>query len=814
MAQTDISENIYQAIDTLIDARLQNINFNSTVLCTVIDDSKAASGIFTVDNAGVKFQATSLDKSLRNNDQVYVTIPNNDFSAQKIILCKKDDFEEEVEGWRDPLNYLDIKYKFDDDSDIVSFSPTNNVSPAPDSVLIKQIILNDDINLIYTDSTYHILPGTNSCTSNGINYLNEEDQNHIKDILWIKTQWAQEYVGYKQNSASKYFQELKDAGWAECIPTLEDYNYTFAHASDPTSLYAVHSKPIYRSLLLRGNRYDPTRCFIHTYPYKPIDQNTNISAMLKLGPRASRYTPTTNDEYCYIWTNDLEQEDISFFGPNDRIYNKYYQNPPGNMGIMYLGYCVFYNEKQYQPIKLAGLKNIIFSIDCKTDLYNDNMISGTYGAYCDLEIQNCNDLTENSQHIQLYLSNERDFLGDTYNFFDFYTQTALFDVSNYQDYQINKIKFYAYQDNNFVNTEHTTNFTSSIQFCNPKIYIGLPKKETEIGYKNYQSSFRTNHDYYQSLTYTNLYRIKACLDDNPPVDTELLSDGPFDWTARDGTAVKRYKPKIYIKDENNTYIEDSTIKYFDQIQYIEDSSWSNNKYIWDGKKKQWKYKDDGTYQTFYVCYPAGREYIGYVGAIDRTDESEPIQLGVSTNTQNLDVVLSTSARNSNIYAITESTNSQIVLNAADRQTISLNDNNNILLNNNNKSTIELNDDTLELNFKNTSIINLNDNSLDLYTQDSGHYGKIRMSIDNTSNSQGILLQFYNNNDDERCKIKVKDNGSSGSTFGGQINISIKNTGGTWKSVELTGARINSLAKILNNYNILKDLVGWDDGDPY
>ena len=89
-----------------------------------------------------------------------------------------------------------------------------------------------------------------------------------------------------------------------------------------------------------------------------------------------------------------------------------------------------------------------------------------------------------------------------------------------------------------------------------------------------------------------------------------------------------------------------------------------------------------------------------------------------------------------------------------------------------------------------------------------------MSIDNTSNSQGILLQFYNNNDDERCKIKVKDNGSSGSTFGGQINISIKNTGGTWKSVELTGARINSLAKILNNYNILKDLVGWDDGDPY
>ena len=80
---------ICQSIDTIVTERLRTINFDTTLTCTIEDNSKATNGIYTVNDGSVKFTAYSTDPSFKIGDSVYVQIPNNDFSEQKIIVGLK-----------------------------------------------------------------------------------------------------------------------------------------------------------------------------------------------------------------------------------------------------------------------------------------------------------------------------------------------------------------------------------------------------------------------------------------------------------------------------------------------------------------------------------------------------------------------------------------------------------------------------------------------------------------------------------------------------------------------------------------------------
>ena len=79
-----------------------------------------------------------------------------------------------------------------------------------------------------------------------------------------------------------------------------------------------------------------------------------------------------------------------------------------------------------------------------------NIAYGNYGLAIVLIFSN-NDSTGRFGKVITFDSSE--FFGDVYNFETFYTQEALFDISEFIDYPIRQIQLYAYQRNNFKNTD-------------------------------------------------------------------------------------------------------------------------------------------------------------------------------------------------------------------------------------------------------------------------------------------------------------------------------------------------------------------------
>ena len=79
-----ISENLFNAIDIIIQERLKNLRFDRTIVCTVIEKSKE--NWYRVSYQGLMFEAQSDISTLKKNDQVYVLIPENDETNRRFII--------------------------------------------------------------------------------------------------------------------------------------------------------------------------------------------------------------------------------------------------------------------------------------------------------------------------------------------------------------------------------------------------------------------------------------------------------------------------------------------------------------------------------------------------------------------------------------------------------------------------------------------------------------------------------------------------------------------------------------------------------
>lgn len=107
MSKKDYGEVICQAVDEIVRRRLEGITYDSTILCTIVDNSRKTEGIYTVSNNNTtKFDAYSHDDSYRINDNVYVQIPGGDWNEQKFILAKKKDKVEEPFIYKNPFASL------------------------------------------------------------------------------------------------------------------------------------------------------------------------------------------------------------------------------------------------------------------------------------------------------------------------------------------------------------------------------------------------------------------------------------------------------------------------------------------------------------------------------------------------------------------------------------------------------------------------------------------------------------------------------------------------------------------------------------
>ena len=59
LTRVDYENNFCQAVNTIIDAKLQGMKYDYTDRCTIIDDSKASIGKYRVDNGKAKYYAYS-----------------------------------------------------------------------------------------------------------------------------------------------------------------------------------------------------------------------------------------------------------------------------------------------------------------------------------------------------------------------------------------------------------------------------------------------------------------------------------------------------------------------------------------------------------------------------------------------------------------------------------------------------------------------------------------------------------------------------------------------------------------------------------
>ena len=107
---------IFGAVDKIVDVRLQNLEYDKTVICEILSISNDLIGEYLVTDGTTKFFAYSRDIEYNVGDSVYVIIPNNNFNLQKNIIGKYSANKEESYNYVSPMesflkctrNYIDI----------------------------------------------------------------------------------------------------------------------------------------------------------------------------------------------------------------------------------------------------------------------------------------------------------------------------------------------------------------------------------------------------------------------------------------------------------------------------------------------------------------------------------------------------------------------------------------------------------------------------------------------------------------------------------------------------------------------------------
>ena len=88
MSNNNITEQLFRAIEIINEQQLSNIAFDTTLICTVVDNSDAHNGRYTVTDGSVRFDAYTEVTTYRVDDSVRVLVPKGDFKEKKFIQGK------------------------------------------------------------------------------------------------------------------------------------------------------------------------------------------------------------------------------------------------------------------------------------------------------------------------------------------------------------------------------------------------------------------------------------------------------------------------------------------------------------------------------------------------------------------------------------------------------------------------------------------------------------------------------------------------------------------------------------------------------
>ncbi len=106
---TNYSEQIFQSIDTIISQRLNEVSFDKTEICKIVNQNKDYPDRYWVTNeAGLKYEAYSSDdnKKYLEGQKVYVTVPQGNYELRKLIIGSYSADEIPKNLYTNPFNYL------------------------------------------------------------------------------------------------------------------------------------------------------------------------------------------------------------------------------------------------------------------------------------------------------------------------------------------------------------------------------------------------------------------------------------------------------------------------------------------------------------------------------------------------------------------------------------------------------------------------------------------------------------------------------------------------------------------------------------
>ena len=108
MSNESIGSSFCEAVKIISESVLDGVKYDKTIKCKIVDDSNAKKGEYVVSDGQANYVAYSENRYYKNN-QVYVTIPMNDYTSTKIIVGKVTTENSEPYAYVAPFEtYLDI----------------------------------------------------------------------------------------------------------------------------------------------------------------------------------------------------------------------------------------------------------------------------------------------------------------------------------------------------------------------------------------------------------------------------------------------------------------------------------------------------------------------------------------------------------------------------------------------------------------------------------------------------------------------------------------------------------------------------------
>ena len=92
---SDFMESIFDSVTIIVDKKLEELAFDTTIICKIIDDSNSKNGKYKVTDGSITFEAYCESQDYKSGESVRVTVPNNDYSQKKFIIGKYVEDEEE-----------------------------------------------------------------------------------------------------------------------------------------------------------------------------------------------------------------------------------------------------------------------------------------------------------------------------------------------------------------------------------------------------------------------------------------------------------------------------------------------------------------------------------------------------------------------------------------------------------------------------------------------------------------------------------------------------------------------------------------------